>query len=51
MDHNIDQARNKKLLLNPFEQLSGLKINFHKNKIICFEQAKGYELEYEQMFG
>jgi hypothetical protein len=36
MDHNIDQARNMKLLLSAFEQLSGLKINFHKSGIFCF---------------
>jgi hypothetical protein len=30
MKHNIDQARNIKLLLSAFEQMSGLKINFYK---------------------
>jgi hypothetical protein len=32
MDHNF-QARNMKLMLSAFEQLSGLKINFHKSEI------------------
>jgi hypothetical protein len=32
MDHNLDQARNIKLLLIAFEKMSGLKINFHKSK-------------------
>jgi hypothetical protein len=40
MEHNIDQARNIKLLLSAFEQMSGLKINFHKSEIFCFGQAK-----------
>jgi hypothetical protein len=40
MEHNIDQARNIKLLLSAFEQMSGLKINFHKSEIFCFGRAK-----------
>jgi hypothetical protein len=51
MEHDIDKAKNMKLLLSAFEQLSGLKINFHKSKIFCFDQAKDYELQYEQLFG
>jgi retron-type reverse transcriptase len=51
MEHDIDKAKNIKLLLNAFEQLSGLKINFHKSEIFCFGQAKDYELQYEQIFG
>jgi hypothetical protein len=51
MEHNIDKAKNMKLLLlSAFKQLSGLKINFHKNKIFCFGEAKDYELLYEQLF-
>jgi hypothetical protein len=51
MDHNIDQARNIKLLLSAFEQMSGLKINFHKSEIFCFGQVKEEERQYEQLFG
>jgi hypothetical protein len=51
MEHNIEQAKNMKLLLSAFEQLSGLKINFHKNEIFCFGQTKDYESQYEQLFG
>jgi hypothetical protein len=51
MKHDIDKAKNMKLLLSAFEQLSGLKINFHKSEIFCFGQAKDYELQYEQLFG
>lgn len=28
--HNLESARNLKLILCLFEQLSGLKVNFHK---------------------
>jgi hypothetical protein len=51
MDHNLNQARNMKLLLSAFEQLSGLKINFHKSEIFFFGEAKDDELQYEQLFG
>jgi len=30
MEDDLDQAKNVKLLLGAFEQLSGLKNNFHK---------------------
>jgi hypothetical protein len=40
IDHDIEQAKNMKLLLSVFEQLSGLKINFHKSKIFCYGEAK-----------
>ena len=33
MDHDIEKAKNMKLLLTTFEQLSGLKINFHKSDL------------------
>jgi hypothetical protein len=36
MEHNIDKTKNMKLLLSAFEQLSGLKINFHKSEIFYF---------------
>jgi hypothetical protein len=50
MDHNIDKARNMKLLLSAFEQLLDLKIIFHKSEIFCFGKAKDHELKYEQLF-
>jgi hypothetical protein len=31
MEYDIDKAKNMKILLSAFEQLSGLKINFHKS--------------------
>jgi hypothetical protein len=47
MDHNFEQAKNMKLLLSAFEQLSGFKINFHKTEIFCFGEAKEHESQYE----
>jgi hypothetical protein len=39
MEHNFDQIRNMKLL-TAFEQMSGLKINFHKNEFFYFEKKR-----------
>jgi hypothetical protein len=39
MEHNLGKAQNLKLILSAFEQLSGLKINFHKNELFCFGEA------------
>ncbi|WVZ96424.1 hypothetical protein U9M48_042062 [Paspalum notatum var. saurae] len=50
-DHDMEQAKNMKLILYLFEQLSGLKINFHKNEILCFGQAKEHESYYSNLFG
>ena len=43
MEHNFEEAKNMKLLLTMFEQLSGLKINFHKSELFCFGEAKGVQ--------
>jgi len=51
MGHDIEQATNMKLILCMFEQLSGLKINFHKSEIFCFGKAKEEENLYTQLFG
>ena len=51
LDHDIDKAKNIKLLLCVFEQLSGLKINFHKSEIFCLGQPKQHELVYSSLFG
>jgi hypothetical protein len=32
-DHDIEQATNMKLIICMFEQLSGLKIKFHKSEV------------------
>ena len=36
MSHDFDKALNMKLILCIFEQLSGLKINFHKSEFFLF---------------
>jgi hypothetical protein len=51
MEHNFEQSKNMKLLLSAFEQLSRLKIDFHKSKFFYFGDVKDYELQYEQLFG
>ena len=40
LEHNLEQAHNMKLILCAFEQLLGLKINFHKSEIFLFGEAK-----------
>jgi hypothetical protein len=39
-----------KLLLCAFEQLSGLKINFHKSELFCFGEAKEMQDAYSSIF-
>ena len=51
MEHNLEQAQNLKLIICAFEQLSGLKINFHKSELFCFGEAKEFEDHYMQLFG
>jgi hypothetical protein len=51
MEHNLEKAINMKLLLCIFEQLSGLKINFHKSEFFCFGKAKDEILQYKQILG
>jgi hypothetical protein len=51
MEHDLEHAVNMKLLLCIFEQLSGLKINFHKSEIFCFGKAKDEEHQYKHIMG
>jgi hypothetical protein len=51
MEHDLDQAANMKLLLCAFEQLSGLKINFHKSELFYYDEAKQMEGHYTNLFG
>ena len=46
MSHDVQKAVNIKLILSTFEQLSGLKINFHKSEIFCFGRARDHEVFY-----
>ena len=51
MEHDLAKARNMKLVLCLFEQLSGLKINFNKSELFCFGRAKEEQESYKQLFG
>lgn len=51
MDHDFEKAINMKLILCDFEQLLGIKINFHKSEVFCFGEAKQHEQQYAQLFG
>jgi hypothetical protein len=51
LDHDFEQAKNIMLILTIFEQLSGLKINFHKSEILYYGGAKEYQDEYIELFG
>ena len=51
MNHDTEQAKNLKLLLCVFEQLSGLKINFYKSELFCYGEAKHCTDLYTQLFG
>ena len=51
MVNDLAKARNMKLVLCLFEQLSGLKINFHKSELFYFGRAKEEQETYKQLFG
>src|SRR5438128_11760316 len=51
MDHDLEKAKNLKLILSAFEQLSGLKINFHKSELFCFGDAQHMAAQYTELFG
>jgi hypothetical protein len=51
MKNDLEQATNMKLLLCAFEQLSGLKINFHKSEVFCYGEAKEIKNCYTNLFG
>jgi hypothetical protein len=51
MKHDLEKARNLKLILAAFEQLSGLKIIFHKSELFCFSEAQDSAAAYGKLFG
>jgi hypothetical protein len=51
LEHDFAKARNMKLILPAFEQLSGLKINFHKRELYCFSEAQDEVNAYANLFG
>ncbi|WVZ51423.1 LOW QUALITY PROTEIN: hypothetical protein U9M48_002571 [Paspalum notatum var. saurae] len=46
MEHNLEQAKNMKIILRAFEKLSGLKINFQKSELFCYGEAKDFIFGY-----
>ena len=50
MDNELERAKKIKLVLCAFEQLSELKINFHKSELFCCGAAKISHFEYPQFF-
>ena len=50
MEHDLAKARNMKLVLCLFEQLSGLKINFNKSELFCFGRSKEEQDDYRNLF-
>jgi hypothetical protein len=51
MEYDLEKARNLKLILAAFEQLSSLKINFHKSELFCFNEAQDSAVLYAELFG
>ena len=51
LEDDIEKVVNMKLILSMFEQLSGLKINFHKSEVFCFGKAKEAQDDYGTIFG
>ena len=51
MEHDLEKTRNLKLILLAFEQLSGLKINFHKSELYYFGEAQHDAHLYAELFG
>jgi hypothetical protein len=50
LDHDLEHARNLKIMLSAFEQLSGFKINFHKREMFCYGKTRDWHFEYSQIF-
>jgi hypothetical protein len=51
MKHDLQKAKNLKVILSNFEKLSGLKINFHKSELFCFGEARDEVYAYANLFG
>jgi hypothetical protein len=51
LEGDLGKAKGLKLVINAFEMLSGLKINFHKSELFCFGEAKNKTEEYIRLFG
>jgi hypothetical protein len=47
---DLNQARNLKLFLSMFEQMSGLKINFNKCEVLTIGGDNNIAIEYSDIF-
>jgi len=50
LKHNIDDARNMKLLLYMYELMTGLKINFLKSEILTINDEENWANTYADLF-
>jgi hypothetical protein len=50
LENNVEKARNMKILLYMFEQMSGLKINFEKSEVLLVGGDNNLALEYADLF-
>ena len=50
LQDNLEQERNLKFMLCLFEQISGLKIFFHKSEVYCIGAAIVQEGFFEEIF-
>jgi hypothetical protein len=50
MEHDLEKARNLKLILLAFEQLSCLEIDFHKSELFCIGEAQDEINAYANLF-
>jgi hypothetical protein len=51
MEHDMEKAQHLILILTAFEQLSSLKINFHKSELYCFGEDQDEANLYADLFG
>jgi hypothetical protein len=51
LEDDLVKSRGLRLVLNAFERLSGLKINFHKSELYPFGETKERVEEYVELFG
>ena len=45
----VESVNNLKFILGTFEQMSGLKINFHKSELLLFGKAKEKQRIYQEI--
>lgn len=50
LKHDVEGARNMKLLLYLYELMVGLKINFSKSEVITINDEEGWDRRYAKLF-